>query len=338
MIAGGAVAIVAILPCIVLFILSFVAPNTYRKLTKRFRKKLIELSEESGRGPVADQLRAILAEHAYKLSTPADLFNAWDDDGEGSVSRKEFRTWWPKIGYDVPPCDLNELFDEFDVDGSGEIDKEEFEKAFHAKGELWKELGDLQKQHDENQAIHRAIIELKGKIGRKEKDRAILRAAGKRLDEKVHTRQKAVKLETVELELLNTKLLEHQRRFDKLKGGFKTHMKAARLVKMFGGDPNAAAAMIQARVRGNNAQKLVAEKRSEKLSPMAASATRFAEERAARANALLQQQTNSTIARNSSRGLMQDLNARLQTLHAFEIQLRGAPPPVLPHPSKVTSA
>jgi hypothetical protein len=83
------------------------------------RRHMVELDGHSGRGPVGDQLRAILAKEAFKLTTEK-LFKKWDADGEGSVSRKEFRTWWPKIGYEAPAHDINELFDEFDVDGSGE--------------------------------------------------------------------------------------------------------------------------------------------------------------------------------------------------------------------------
>jgi hypothetical protein len=61
-----------------------------QRYTKRCRKKLVEITADNGRGAVADQIRAILADHAFAKS-PADLFGVWDDDGEGSVSRKEFR-------------------------------------------------------------------------------------------------------------------------------------------------------------------------------------------------------------------------------------------------------
>ena len=84
-------------------------PKRWRKLTRRCRKNPpTELVEDEKRGSVADQLRAILAEQADKI----DVFKAWDRSGGGTVSRKEFRNWWLKIGYEVPDKELNDLFDE----------------------------------------------------------------------------------------------------------------------------------------------------------------------------------------------------------------------------------
>jgi len=251
-----------------------VAPKKYKQLTKRFRKPLKELSEESGRGPVADQLRAILADEV-QAKTPFDLFKSWDDGGGGSVSRKEFRNWWPKVGYEVPHTDLDELFDEFDVDGSGEIDYDEFKTMFDQKGQLWKELGELQKQHDESQAIHKAIVELEAKIGRKEKQRSIANAAKRRIEEKVALRLPVVSQLEDEIAGMLAKQAEHQARLDAFKGGAKNIMAANRAVNAFKSmlTPDEAAIAIQSKVRGRSAAKMVQEKKAARLAATAVPTT-----------------------------------------------------------------
>jgi len=191
----------------------------------------------------------------------------WDGDGEGSVSRKEFRMWWPNIGYDVPPYDLNDLFDEFDVDGSGEIDVDEFKNAFEQKGRMWQEMRDLLKQNDESAAIHRAIVELEAKIGRKQKSRIIEGHVSRRIEDKLAARLPNVTALHKEIKLLQQEMKQHQTRLDMLKGGIKTQMKALSVLRAFGGDPDSAAAAIQARVRGRAAQRLVMQKRTGQRPP-----------------------------------------------------------------------
>jgi hypothetical protein len=77
---------------------------------------------------IADQLQQIVTEDALRV---VDIFRSWDEDGSGSVSRKEFRRALLKLGYDAPRADLDRAFDEFDLDGSGEIDLDEFRQALH---------------------------------------------------------------------------------------------------------------------------------------------------------------------------------------------------------------
>ena len=50
-----------------------------------------------------------------------DLFREWDEDGDGTVSKKEFRKAIPLIVPDVPKAAVDELFDEWDPDKSGMI-------------------------------------------------------------------------------------------------------------------------------------------------------------------------------------------------------------------------
>lgn len=261
-VGGGAVAAVFILPLFFLYVLSMIAPNKYRRLTRRCRKPVIELSEEDGRGPVADQLRAILADKGF-ATTPVDLYRKWDKDGGGSVSRKEFRSWWPSVGYAAPVEDLNELFDEFDVDGSGEVDMDEFTTAFEQRGRMWQELGALQKQQDESQAIHLAIKQLRAKIGRQEKARIIAEAARRRLDDKMALRLPTIESLEEEITSLTGKQEESQRKLDSLMGGLKAAMQSVKVINAFKAamTPDDAAVAIQSRVRVRAAQKMVHEKK-----------------------------------------------------------------------------
>jgi len=50
-----------------------------------------------------------------------DLFREWDEDGDGTVSKKEFRKAIIHLGLQVPPATADELFDSFDLDGSGSV-------------------------------------------------------------------------------------------------------------------------------------------------------------------------------------------------------------------------
>jgi hypothetical protein len=244
----------------------------------RCRKPLKELREDTGRGPVADQLRAILADQGFAKGSPEALFAVWDKDGEGSVSRKEFRQWWPTIGYDVPPDPLNDLFDEFDVDGSGEIDTEEFTTAFNQKGELWKELEAMQKQHDEDEDLQRKIDELRKKIERKHKQLAMEKSQlGVLLESEAENKESLARVNE-EIIVLNQELKERQARLDAFKMSIKTAMKANTVVNAFKAalSPDEAAVAIQARVRGRTERRKMEEKLKQKRAASAAAVVRAA--------------------------------------------------------------
>ena len=85
----------------------------------------IKLSESSDK-PVAQQLRDILSKNAVRV---VDLFREWDEDGNGSVSKKEFRKAMPLLGFDAPRAQVDQLFDTFDPDGGGAISIDELNKA-----------------------------------------------------------------------------------------------------------------------------------------------------------------------------------------------------------------
>ena len=57
-----------------------------------------------------------------------DLFREWDSDGDGKISKKEFRRAMPMLGFDVPVEDIDKLFNENDPDGSGEMEFKELKR------------------------------------------------------------------------------------------------------------------------------------------------------------------------------------------------------------------
>ena len=81
--------------------------------------------EEESNLTVAEQLKQALSKNAGRV---IDLFREWDTDGDGQVSKKEFRRAMPMLGLDVPKADIDALFDEFDKDGGGQIGYQEMKK------------------------------------------------------------------------------------------------------------------------------------------------------------------------------------------------------------------
>ncbi len=76
---------------------------------------------------VQQQLRAVLDKTHVRL---VDLFRAWDEDGNGVVSKEEFRKAFATLGYFAPREEIDGLFTHtFDVDGSGYIDFQEMIKV-----------------------------------------------------------------------------------------------------------------------------------------------------------------------------------------------------------------
>lgn len=251
--SGGFVTIVLF----ALLILRLVSPQAYKEVTAPCRKKVRVLAADH-RGTVGDQLRAILADKGF-AKTPKHLYKKWDRNGGGSVSRKEFRDWWPTVGYEAPVDDLNNLFDEFDVDGSGEIDMDEFTGAFQQKGAMWKELAEAVKGADPDD-LARVIDELKKKIGKKRRQLAMEQAALKSLeDAKAENAEDLAKIAKA-IASLNAELDVHQARLDAFKGGIKSVMTKTKVMNAFM-SPDSAAIAIQSRVRGRAAKRMVMEKR-----------------------------------------------------------------------------
>ena len=85
-----------------------------KKQGVRERKKQAVMATDN----VAVELRDALTKNAKRV---VDLFREWDEDGDGTVSKKEFRKAIPLIVQDVPKAAVDQLFDDWDPDKSGMI-------------------------------------------------------------------------------------------------------------------------------------------------------------------------------------------------------------------------
>jgi len=84
----------------------------------------LDLDEDSDK-PIHVQLQEALSKQGARVM---DLFREWDADGDGEVSKDEFRKAMPMLGLDYPMTAMDALFDSFDKDGGGTIDFKEIQK------------------------------------------------------------------------------------------------------------------------------------------------------------------------------------------------------------------
>ena len=85
----------------------------------------IDFDGDLSGGTVQGKLRAALATNWGKVS---GLFQTWDSDGTGMVSRQEFAEAMEALGLCASPAAIDGIFCSFDLDGSGEVDAEEMHK------------------------------------------------------------------------------------------------------------------------------------------------------------------------------------------------------------------
>jgi Ca2+-binding EF-hand superfamily protein len=78
---------------------------------------------------IISQVASGLAKNWGKLQW---LFAQWDEDGSGTISRKELRRALEALGLESHKRAINALFDAMDSDGSGEVSYDEFELAIRA--------------------------------------------------------------------------------------------------------------------------------------------------------------------------------------------------------------
>ena len=74
---------------------------------------------------LCSQLGEALGKNAVRV---IDLFREWDENGDGVVSKKEFRRAMPLLGFDVPKPEIDALFDQFDPDLTGQVEYVELKK------------------------------------------------------------------------------------------------------------------------------------------------------------------------------------------------------------------
>ena len=111
----------------------------------------INLDEGAGAKPIAEQLRDILSKQAVRV---IDLFREWDEDGDGTVSKKEFRKAMPMLGLEVPKKEIDALFDSWDPDGSGSLTLKELDKKLRRGAEV--QLDDKLKARASPRTAHAA--------------------------------------------------------------------------------------------------------------------------------------------------------------------------------------
>jgi len=75
--------------------------------------------------PLGEQIKAALQQHAIRV---LDLFREWDKNGDGEISKKEFRDAMPLLGMDLPTKAIDELFDQYDPDKSGVMEFAELQR------------------------------------------------------------------------------------------------------------------------------------------------------------------------------------------------------------------
>uniref|UniRef100_A0A7S2NPK6 EF-hand domain-containing protein n=1 Tax=Haptolina brevifila TaxID=156173 RepID=A0A7S2NPK6_9EUKA len=75
--------------------------------------------------PLGEQIKEALQKHAIRV---LDLFREWDKNGDGQISKKEFRQAMPLLGMDLPTKAIDELFDQYDPDRSGVMEFAELQK------------------------------------------------------------------------------------------------------------------------------------------------------------------------------------------------------------------
>ena len=83
-----------------------------------------DIDEDSDKS-VAEQLRDALIENSVRI---IDLFNDWDDDHNGKVTRDEFHKAMAQLQFEVPAEAIDVLFAEWDPDGSGALELKELQK------------------------------------------------------------------------------------------------------------------------------------------------------------------------------------------------------------------
>ena len=82
---------------------------------------------------IQTQLRQALTNSGTRI---IDLFRQIDVDGDGTITKKEFRNSLPQLGLSAPKKEFDILFDSFDPDGSGKIDYKELNKLLRRGNDI----------------------------------------------------------------------------------------------------------------------------------------------------------------------------------------------------------
>lgn len=88
-----------------------------------------DLDESRDALPISEQIINALSSNAGKV---LDLFRSWDENGDGVITRLEFRKAMRLLGLDVPLRAIDNIFAGWDKDGGGEISLPELTKILGA--------------------------------------------------------------------------------------------------------------------------------------------------------------------------------------------------------------
>ena len=81
--------------------------------------------------PVSTRLAEVLASKAARV---IDLFNEWDRNNDGELSRAEFYEGIARLGLEVDEAEANTLFDSWDLDSSGTLSIAELHRILRRGG------------------------------------------------------------------------------------------------------------------------------------------------------------------------------------------------------------
>jgi len=97
------------------------------KVAKKERREAVHAEKERDTDKSVQQLlREALTANATRVS---DLFRDWDHDGNGTISKREFRGAVVALGYQAPREEVDKLFDSLDEDRSGLMDYRELARV-----------------------------------------------------------------------------------------------------------------------------------------------------------------------------------------------------------------
>jgi centrin-1 len=100
-------------------------PPKGRDLKRESTHLKFDIDESPGAPPVSAQLREALSKNGVRV---IDMFRDWDDDGSGTVSRKEWRKAMAELGFEAHRKEVDAVFNEWDKDGEGLLDYDEINK------------------------------------------------------------------------------------------------------------------------------------------------------------------------------------------------------------------
>ena len=83
---------------------------------------------------ISEEERRLLLD-AFALSEEQEnwmksIFESFDTDGDGAISKDEFRSFFEKLGWHPNQEELKGIMSKFDLDGDGEISWEEWKQEF----------------------------------------------------------------------------------------------------------------------------------------------------------------------------------------------------------------